>query len=151
MAELTEREIKSCWRENMLGAADDCNLLMALPAQGVTYARLRDRLGLAEGACRQMCQWREDARWLYLAPRLEILRDMAMHMINQRQPRVLYKQLGQTLRQIVAFCDDLENKATGRMGMIVPEPQALIRTESRPVQVIEPAAARPKLILPDAA
>lgn len=145
----TETEIKDMWRTSMLSAASDCALLAILPAQGATYSRLRERLRLAEGACRQMCQWREDARWLYLAPRLDTLRQMAMQMINSRQPRALYHQLGQTLKQIVAFCDGLENRATGKMGMIIPDPEPLIRTESRPVQVIEPA--RPKLILPDAA
>lgn len=134
---LTEAEIKDCWRANMLGAADDCSLLQTLPAQGATFVRLRERLKLAEGSCRQMGHWREDSRWLYLAPQLENLHQMARVMIVSHYARQLFTKLEITLRKIVKAADDLENKATGKVGMILPDTSRGPHRDTRPVQVLE--------------
>lgn len=125
----------------MLGAADDCRLLSTLPAQGPTYVRLRERLKLAEGACRQMCWWRDDTRWLYLAPMLERTHQMVGDMIRNHYARPLFLKLEMTLRKLIHDADRLENAATGRMGMILPESERLDRTEGRPMQVLSPDAA----------
>lgn len=132
----TEIEIKDMWRQSMLGAADDAQLLAVLPAQGATYKRMRERLKLAEGACRQMCHWREDARWLVLPFQLAALHEMTRSMIVSHVPRPLFLKMEETLRKIVRDADELENKATGRVGMILPKPLHLDRTEGRPVQVL---------------
>jgi hypothetical protein len=135
---LTEAEIKDCWRTNMLGAADDCALLQVLPAQGATFVRLRERLKLAEGACRQMGHWREDSRWIYLAPQLENLHQMARVMITNHYARQLFTKLEITLRKIVASAHDLETKATGKVGMILPDTSRAPHRDTRPVSVIVP-------------
>ena len=122
----------------MLGAADDASLLMVLPAQGPTYVRMRKRLALAEGACRQLGHWREDSRWFYLAPRLEALHQMTRIMIASHYPRPLFQKLAETLRKLVRDADILENAATGRTGQILPKPLPLDRPSGdRPVQVIQ--------------
>lgn len=142
---LTEAEIKDCWRTNMLGAADDARTLAQLPGlrflQGPVFERMRERLKLAEGACRQMCHWREDARWLYLAPMLEELHQRVRLMITMRSSAELFGMCEQMLRKLVLDADSLENKATGRVGMILPDPVQVIRTDSRPVQVLSEDAA----------
>lgn len=134
---LLEHEIKDCWRQNMLGAADDARLLVTLPAQGATFVRMRERLKLAEGACRQMCHWREDARWLVLGPQLEMLHQITRAMIVSHHARPLFFRLEATLRKLVHDADLLENRATEHAGMILPKPLPLDRTEGRAVQVIQ--------------
>ena len=128
------------WRDAMTGAADDCRLLAVLPAQGPTFARLRERLKLAEGACRQMCWWRDDTRWLYLAPMLEQTHQMVLEMIRMHAARQLFLKLEHTLRKLIRDADILENAKTGHVGMILPESQKLDRTEGRPMQVLSPNA-----------
>jgi hypothetical protein len=135
---LTEAEIKDCWRTNMLGAADDCSFLQTLPAQGATFVRLRERLKLAEGACRQMGHWREDSRWLYLAPQLENLHQMARVMIVSHYARQLFTKLEITLRKIVDAADALENKKTGKVGMILPDTSRGPHRDTKPVSILLP-------------
>ena len=134
---LTELEIRQCWRHNLLAAADRAKTLAIVPAQGPTYAAMRENLKLAEGACRQMCHWREDARWLYLAPMLERTHQMCGDMIRSHYARPLFLKLELVLRKLVVDADALENKATGKLGMILPKPERLDRTEGRPVQVLQ--------------
>ena len=135
---LTEAEIKDCWRHNMLAAADKCSLLQTLPAQGATFVALREHLKLAEGACRQMGHWREDSRWLYLAPQLENLHQMARVMIVSHYARQLFTKLEITLRKIVAGAHDLETKKTGKVGMILPDTSRGPHRDTKPVSVIIP-------------
>jgi hypothetical protein len=135
---LTETEIKACWRENMLAAADCCSHLQTLPAQGATFVKLREHLKLAEGSCRQMGHWREDSRWLYLAPQLENLHQMARVMIVSHYARQLFTKLEITLRKIVHSANDLENKATGKVGMILPDTSKGPHRETKPISVILP-------------
>lgn len=139
---LLEHEIKAMWRTSMLGAADDAKILAVVPAQGPAFVRMRERLALAEGACRQMAHWREDARWLYLAPQMERLHQMARVMIVSHFARPLFLKLEELLRKLVADADALENKSTGKAGMILPKPLHLDRPSGdRPVQIILPDAA----------
>lgn len=135
-----ESEIKAMWRHAMLAAADDAHQLTAgsILVRGPTYERLREHLKLAEGACRQMCHWREDARWLYLAPMLERTHQMCGEMLRSRYFGELFLKLEETLRKLVYDADRLENAATGKLGMITPKPLALDRTQGRPIQVIAP-------------
>ena len=135
---LTEAEIKDMWRSSMLAAASDCSLLQTLPAQGATFVRLRENLKLAEGACRQMGHWREDSRWIYLAPQLENLHQMARMMIVSHYARQLFTKLEITLRKIVAGAHDLETKKTGKVGMILPDTSRGPHRDTKPVSVIIP-------------
>ena len=135
---LTEAGSTDLGRSSMLAAASDCSLLQTLPAQGATFVRLRENLKLAEGACRQMGHWREDSRWIYLAPQLENLHQMARVMIVSHYARQLFTKLEITLRKIVSAADDLENKKTGKVGMILPDTSHGPHRDTRPVQVKSP-------------
>lgn len=142
----TESEIKQVWRDNLLGAASDCDLLAKLPARGVIYRRMVGRLKLAEGAARQMCTWREDSRWLPVAYCIEQLHEMAGQMIRKHAPGPWFLGVAVELRKTIAALDLLENAAVGKLGMILPKPQPLIREAGeRLIQVTKP---EPSLILP---
>lgn len=135
---LTEREIKDCWRSALLAAADCAKALTTVPAQGPEYVKLRMYLALAEGACRQMGWWRDDARWFPLGMMPEQFHQVARGMIGNKYARQGFRVLEGKIRQLVATADELENKRTGRVGMILPEPLADTRTEGRSVQVKNP-------------
>lgn len=151
---LTEREIIDCLKENLKGAADDCELLCVRPAQGPTFVRMRERLKLVEGACRQMCFWRDgDTRWLPVGMMMEAVHQKSRDWIVKHAPRIVYLKLGENLRMLQAAAEALETQATGRIGMILPEVQAApLRASGRPMQVRMPQS-RPRktaagLILP---
>jgi hypothetical protein len=137
VTDLTEREILSCLRENAKGAADDCILLAKLPAQGPTYKRMRERLKLVEGCCRQMAYWREDGRWLPLGLQVEECHQRTGTWLRMHYPRKLFLKLAENMRTIEKVAEGLETRATGVSGMILPKP--LPHTpENRAVQVLVP-------------
>ena len=146
MTVTTEAEILSCLRDNLRGAAEDCDLLAKLPAQGPTFVRMRKRLKTVENACRQMAHWREDTRWLPIGVMMEGAHQRSRHWIADHYPRPLFLKLAANLRMLQKVAEDLETKATGRTGTILPEVQPLDR-ETRPVQVMTPQ--RSSLILPE--
>ena len=138
MTQLTEREIIDCLRTNLRGAADDCEALVRLPAQGPTFMRLRDRLKLVEGACRQMTYWREDTRWLPVGMMMEAVHQKSRQWIVGHQPRKLFGMLAERLRMLHAAAEMLETRATGRSGAILPPVVPGPHRDNRPVQVKTP-------------
>jgi hypothetical protein len=148
MGALTEAEIFGCMHENLILAAQHAVDLAKLPAQGPTYRTFRDEMLLVEGCCRQASAWREDTRWLQVGL---IIADSLQrtgswlrgYRVEGREgksfySRDLYLMLADNLRGIARVIEGLQHDATGKIGMILPEPAQVIRTESRPVQVITP-------------
>lgn len=142
----TEAEIKQVWRDSLLAAASDCDLLAKLPARGATYQRMVSRLKLAEGAARQMCTWREDARWLPVASIIEQLHQMAGQMIRKHAPGPWFLGVARELRKTITVLDQLENAATGKLGMILPQPLPLIRESGE--RLVQVHTETPGLVLP---
>jgi hypothetical protein len=148
-----ESEIIACLKENLSGAADDCELLVILAAQGPTFARMRARLKTVENCCRQLSAWRSDTRWLPVGIMMEAVHQKSRDWIVKHAPRIVYRKLGENLRMLQAAAEALETSATGRIGMILPEVQAApLRASGRPMQVRMPSP-RPRktaagLILP---
>jgi hypothetical protein len=132
---LTEREIIDCLRANFRKAAEDCEKLARLPAQGPTYKRFREELKLIEGAARQLGYWRGDARWFQIGLQMEEAHQRAGRWIREKWPRPLFIRLAENLRAGERAAHDLATKATGRTGLILPKPKSFHR-ETRPVQVI---------------
>jgi hypothetical protein len=138
-----EQEIVSCLKENLKGAADDCDMLVRLPAQGPTFVRLRERLKTVENCCRQVAHWREDTRWLPVGIMMEMVHQKSREWIVGHMPRPLFRKLGENLRMLEKAAEGLETRATGRMGMILPDVQAApMRASGRPVQVLAPMERR---------
>jgi len=148
MGALTEVEIFACMHENLILAAQHAVDLAKLPAQGLTYQKFREEMLLVEGCCRQASAWREDTRWLQvglvIADALQRTGSwLRGYRVEGREgktfyPRDLYLMLAEKLREIAKVIEGLQHGATGRVGMILPEPARVIRTESRPVQVMSP-------------
>jgi hypothetical protein len=146
MGALTESEIFGCMYENLNLAAQHAVDLAKLPAQGPTYSQFREEMLLVEGCCRQASAWREDTRWLQVGLVIaEALQRTGSWLRGYRvegqmgkvfYSRDLYLMLADNLRGIARVIEGLQHNATGRVGMILPEPGKVIRTESRPVQVL---------------
>ena len=145
MGALTETEIFACLAENLTLAAEECERLAVLPAAGPTYNSLRHRLRLIEGACRQASAWREDTRWLPIGLMMHEAHDRAGNWLRGFHPRKLFLKLAENLRALAHIADDLRTKATGTVGMILPDPlSSPIRTQDRPVQVALPGDPQTK-------
>ena len=154
MRSLSEVEIFSCLSENFRLAAEDCEKLAWLPKRGPTYKRLMDELKLCEGACRQVAQFRGDARWLQMGLQLHEAHRRAgtwLRMYVAKDSRKvahpLFLKLAECLRWGRANADKMRHAATGRLGLILPKPLPGPHRDARPVQVMTPGG----IILPDRA
>jgi len=158
MGNLTEPEIFSCLSENFRLAAEDCDKLAKLPRKGPTYARLRDKLELLEGACRQAAMWRGDARWLQIGLMMAECHRRAGEWLRgikvPNGPRVklapghihpLFTKLAENLRAAQVRAEEFRTKATGTVGPILPAVQAAPHRDTKPVGWTRPSG----LIIPD--
>ena len=146
MSALSEIEIFSCLRENLRGAADDCDIIAKQPRSGEMFDRMRKRLKLAEGACRQAAYWREDSRWLQVGLKMEKAHQIARTWLHRPsvKSKKLFIGLAAALRKVEKDIQRLETQRTGIMGMILPEVERAPLRQGRPVQVITPGG----LVLP---
>lgn len=142
---LTTPEIFDCLRTNLRQAAEEARQLAWHPRRGPLYLAMCRHVGLAEGACRQAAVHREDARWLTLGMALSGVPKRAGRWVRgmpSRAARVeahrLFLKLGETLDKMAYDFDQLRDMATGRIGMILPEPPPVSR-ETRPVSVRLPS------------
>ena len=98
-----------------------------LPARGPTYKKLRENLKLIEGCCRSLSACREDTRWLPVGMMMAEAHRRAGDWLRQ-YPRTeqlnyahpLFNRLAENLRAGLKAAEDLRDKATGRVGMILP-------------------------------
>lgn len=146
MGTLTESEIFDCLSTNFRLAAEDCEKLAKSPRKGQTYAALRDKLELLEGACRQASLWRQDTRWLAIG--------MAMAEAHKRAhgwlmgvkinggPRIkvanghmhpLFLKLAENLRLAQRKAEEIRTHKTNRVGMILPPTAAAPRRDTMPI------------------
>jgi hypothetical protein len=148
---LTEVEIFDCMRDNLRVAADRCRKLAWNPRRGWLYTEFRQSLELVEGACRQASAWRADTRWLVLGLKMAEahrraggwLRDLPSRE-GRKVAHPMFQKLAEALDDAGKTAERLRTLATLRSGPILPVPLPLIRTESRPMQVLTPGG----LILP---
>ena len=129
MGHVTEREILSTLKAQFRQAAECCEKLATYPARGPVYDQLRKHLLLAEGCCRQIAWYRGDTRWLPIGLKLEEAHRRAGNWLRT-MPRTetenaahpLFLKLAEILRGGQKMAQDLETKATGIAGLILPEP-----------------------------
>lgn len=142
---VTEREILARLRDVLNEAVGCCLELATSPARGSAYRRLRENLSLAEGCCRSIAWCRFDARWLQYGLLMAEAHKRAGGWLreypvteksNVAQP--LFLKLRENLRAALARVAELETGATGRIGMILPRPARVDRTDGRPMQVKVP-------------
>jgi hypothetical protein len=143
MPNVTEAEILSKLVESFRLAADYAEALAILPARGPTYTKLREELKLAEGCCRQVAYYREDSRWFQVGLLMEQAHKRAGTWLrvhprteNSNLAHPLFLKLAENLRAAQKRAHELQTRATGRVGMILPDAlPGATRTEGRMVQV----------------
>jgi len=147
MAALTESEIFDQLNTSFRLAIEDCDTLAAHPVDGPVYDRFRRQLRLIEGCAKQANTWREDTRWLVFIRLMgethkragDWLRGIKDPMTGARTKiaagmlHPAFEMLAANLRQLHKLADNLRTAATGRVGMILPEPLAAPHRDTRPV------------------
>ena len=163
MGALTEVEIFDCLKTNLRLAAQSCDKLAVSPRKGPTYVKLREELRLVEGACRQAAFWRGgDARWLQVGILMAEAHKRAGDWLRGiKQPdgtRVklangilhpAFEMLAESLRALIRLADNTKNKATGRLGMILPAPLRGPHRDTRPVSFAGMRQHTNGLLVPD--
>jgi hypothetical protein len=146
MTGLSEVEIFDCMIGNFRSAAEKCEQLAWHPRRGFVYNAMRKELKLAEGACRQAAAHREDARWLSIGMAIEHAHKRAGTWIRglpskdgRKVAHPLFLKLAESLRKLANDAEILKNRATGRVGMILPEPLPGPHRDTRPVSVRLPS------------
>jgi hypothetical protein len=146
MGALTETEIFDCLATNFALAAEASDALAVLPLKGQSYDKLRKALRLVEGACKQACVWREDARWLPIGQQMaechqragDWLRGIKMPDGTRRrlasgELHPCFHKLAEVLRAMAKMAQELKTRATKRSGMILPQPLPGPHRDTRPV------------------
>lgn len=147
MGQLTEAEIFECLKTNFRLAAEDCDKLAVSPRKGPTYASLRDKLELIEGACRQASAWRQDTRWLAIGMYMAKAHDLSLEWLRgisagPGRPRVkiaagemhpLFVKLAENLRAAEKKAEEYRTKATGKVGTILPAAQRAPLRDTTPI------------------
>jgi len=151
ISRLTEVEIFDCLFSNFAEAAEKCEVLANHPRRGLVYVSFLKNIKEIEGAALQASTWREDTRWLKISMQMGEVHRRAGHWMRTSPTKETraeadkrFKKLGEILRMFARECLDLRDKATGRSGMILPEPLPGPHRNVRPVQVMTPGG----LILP---
>lgn len=152
MSALTEREIFACLAENFALAAEKCAILAWHPLRGFVYLEFIKELKLIEGACEQASTWREDTRWLRIGMMMAEVHKRAGHWLRTSPTKETrdaalkkFKMLAENLRMFAREAEDLRDRATEKLGMILPDPMPGPHRDTRPVQVITPGG----VIIPD--
>jgi hypothetical protein len=146
MGALTEPEIFDCMADNIRSAIDCCEIMARRPLRGLAYRALVGHLKKIEGCCKQACVWREDARWLPIAEKIEEAHKRAGSWLRGfRMPdgtRVklaegtlhpCFIKLAENLRALLKLAQETRDKATNRIGMILPQPQRGPHRDTVPV------------------
>jgi hypothetical protein len=133
MGALTEAEIFDCLSTNMRSAAQHAVDLAKKSAKGQTYRQFREELKTIEGCCRQLCAFREDARWLNIANVMGEAHRLAGGWLRGvktgKGPRVkipegelhpMFMRLAAGIEHFHGFAMQMRRARTGRVGMILP-------------------------------
>ena len=118
---ITEHEVKERLREALKAAAADAHLLAYVPGQGPIYDAFRKRMAEAEDMCRVLGHYREDSRWFAMGGMMERAHQMTRAWVTIHVARKMYLLLAEKLKDMEKSVRSLETKATGRVGMILPE------------------------------
>lgn len=146
LGDLTEPEIFDCMTSNLGSAIQACEDLARFPRKGMNYDKLRKCLRLIEGTCKQAAAWREDSRWLPLGMLMgqchqkagDWLRGIKMPdgsriKIADGELHPAFVKLAENLRAMLKTAQNYRTKATGRVGMILPDVQRGPHRDTKPV------------------
>jgi hypothetical protein len=158
MGALTEIEIFDQMATSLKEAAACADEIASRSERGPAYDRMRHALRRVEGCCRQASTWREDTRWLPIGRMMaeaharagSWLRGYKVHGVRvafgEGQKNQLFVLFAANLRDLLNVIETLRTKATGRVGMILPEPLVAPHRDTRPVGWRAPMAG--SIIIP---
>ena len=142
----TERELLGKLKEEFRLAAECCDKLAWLNSRGWIYDELRKRLREIEERARDLHYYRQDSRWLKVAMYCAEVHKRAGNWLRastSREARAaahpLFVKLAENMLAGLKSCTELETRATGRSGMILPNEPPAPHRETRPVQVMRPS------------
>lgn len=146
MGALTEVEIFDCMQHNFRVAITCCEALARRPSGGVTYDRFRRALRMIEGCCKQANCWREDTRWLSIGRMMAevhkragdwlrgiVQEDGTRRAVPRGELHPAFEMLAEHLNGFMKVAEQIRTQATGRIGMILPEPLPGPHRDTRPV------------------
>ena len=152
MSDRSEVEVFSLLEDNFKSCAEKAEKLAWDPYRGFVYLQFVKQLREIEGCCIQACDHREDSRWLIIGNMMAEVHRRAGTWLRTSPTKetrdladIRFKKLADNLRKFALFAEELKTKATGRIGMILPEPLPGPHRDARPVQVISPGG----IIIPD--
>lgn len=134
MSDLTETEVIDRMRTSLREAIQASADLAVKSRKGPSYNKLREHLGLVEGACRQLAAFREDARWYNIGRLMAECHQKAggwlrgwkdpktghRHHWRAGEKNRLFLMLEANLKAIDKAAETLRTAKTGRVGMILP-------------------------------
>jgi len=150
MSNLTETEIFAKTAECLRLAAEDCDELAVNYFRGPVYERFRAKLGFIEGCCQQASAHREDTRWLPIGRLMAECHKKAGGWLRgykidgewvkpgHGELNQNFVELAKHLRALLKVVEELQTKATGKVGMILPETPRPFLREDRPHRVVLP-------------
>lgn len=141
--------------ENCRLAGENCIRLAISPYKGKAYDDFWNEIESLVGCCRQAAAWRQDARWYTFEEWLIGVRMRSGRWLRgvkvgpgpslripQNEIQTLFLRVAHKLAGKFAEINDMRDKATGRLGMILPKPVETFR-ETRQHRVADlPQAMR---------
>lgn len=132
MSDLTEGEILSRHKAALGEAREACQFLarnadpMLIAPRSHHYRTLRAALNALEGSSRQMAHWREDARWLKLGIHYAKAMRIAQRLFANMN-WLEFQRLGIMFENGSRHLDELAQRRTGHVGMILPKNTDFLR------------------------
>lgn len=126
MSGLTEAEILTRHSQSLKEAKDQCLWLSQnadpdkIAPRARRYRGLQQALKELEGTCRQLAQFRQDARWI----KLGVLYAKAMRTVTkiyEHQNWLAFKELTQLFDNGIVRMEELATAKTGTVGPILPK------------------------------
>ena len=142
MSDLTEVEIIDCMKTSLKSAANHCRQLAKLangelPNQGSTYDALREDFKLIEGCCQQLTHWRENYKWNVFSAKIVELRGWSLKFLDGTAKSCKkFLDLANLFDLFLTIAEDLERRAHGARGPILPALLPDPNVRHRPVQVL---------------
>lgn len=123
VSDLTELEIFDRLISSFRAAEEHCRALARQEnrIKGERYNKLRTELQLIEGAARQASAWREDWRWLQIGQYAAECHKRCGGWLRHRDPPKLFLLLADNMQMMLKATQQLKDRATGKIGLIVPE------------------------------
>jgi hypothetical protein len=153
MLNYTEAELLDELKDNLRQAAEECDKIAIHPFRGFVYDSMRKRLKIIEKLCNQVGKYRDgDCRWFPIGLSMNAVHNKAGDWLRNTQSKEsrdkaipLFQKLADNLRKLHFQVVELQFKATGRIGPILPKVLEGPHRQNRPVQVKLPSG----LLIPE--